>query len=256
MPSGSIKGKGKDMDSPAFVALGLGFLLGLKHSSDADHVVAVSTIVSEYRNAFRGIWIGISWGLGHTTPLLIVGVAILLLKGSIVEVYARLSPFLEFGVALMLVFLGGQVLWKLRSRNFHMHDHMEEKRPHVHMHSHTPTLETVDQVDHGFFRPGKPFFRLKSYFVGVIHGLAGGAAVMLVVLATDAVASFWHGIGYIVLFGIGTTFSMGILTLVMGVPFAISGQFERVNVVVSGIAGTISVAFGFILMYGISTARL
>ena len=137
-----------------------------------------------------------------------------------------------------------------------MHDHMEEERPHVHIHSHNPVTETVDQVDHGFFSAGKPFFRLKSYFVGVIHGLAGGAAVMLAVLATDAVSSFWHGIGYIMLFGIGTTFSMGILTLIMGVPFAMSGRFERVNSVVAAIAGTTSVAFGFILMHRISTAQL
>ena len=75
------------MESPALMALGLGLILGLKHATDADHVVAVSTIVSEYRNAWRGIWVGASWGLGHTTPLLIVGIAILLLKESVLEFY-------------------------------------------------------------------------------------------------------------------------------------------------------------------------
>ena len=237
------------MESPALVALGLGLLLGLKHATDADHVVAISTIVSEYRNAWRGIWVGASWGVGHTTPLLVVGAAILLLKGSVVERYEQVSPYLEFGVALMLVFLGVQVFWNLRHRNLHIHEHLEEERPHVHIHAHQAAEENVDKAHHGFFQPGRPFFRLKSYLVGIVHGLAGSAAVMLVVLATDAVASFWVGVGYIALFGVGTIFSMGLLTLLMGIPFALAGQFQRVNTAIARVAGTGSIAFGVFLMY-------
>lgn len=237
------------MDSPALVALGLGLLLGMKHATDADHVVAISTIVSEYRNAFRGIWVGASWGLGHTTPLLIVGTAILLLKGSLAEQYERISPILEIGVGIMLVFLGAQVFWNLRKQNLHMHEHLKEEKPHVHIHSHQPDLETADQADHGFFRPGKPFFRMKSYLIGLVHGLAGSAAAMLAVLATDAVSSFWMGISYIGLFGVGTILSMGALTLLMGIPFAISSRFQRVNTTIAGIAGVVSIVFGVLIMY-------
>ena len=238
------------MESPALVALGLGFLLGMKHATDADHVVAISTIVSEYRNAWRGIWVGASWGLGHTTPLLIVGTVILLFKGSIVERYVGVAPYLEFLVGIMLVFLGLQVFWNLRRRRTHIHEHIEVDQPHMHIHSsHEVAEEPSEETDHHFFRPGKPFFRLKSFLIGIVHGLAGSAAVMLAVLVTDAVTSFWVGLFYILLFGMGTVLSMGMLTVLMGIPFAISGQFQRVNAAVASVAGTLSIAFGVFLMY-------
>ena len=237
------------MDSPAMVALVLGFILGLKHATDADHVVAISTIISEYRNAWRGIWVGASWGLGHTTPLLIVGSGILLLKGSMADRYEQISYYLEFGVGIMLVFLGVQVFWNLRRRNTHLHEHLKEEQPHVHIHAHQPAEETSAHSHPGFFNVGKPFFRLKSFLVGVVHGLAGSAAVMLAVLATDAVSSFWVGMWYILLFGVGTVLSMGSLTLLMGIPFAITGQFRRLNTAIAGIAGTASIVFGAFLMY-------
>ncbi len=243
------------MDSPALVALGLGFLLGLKHATDADHVVAISTIVSEYRNAWRGIWIGASWGMGHTTPLLIVGTAILLLKGAVADRYEDFSPFLEFAVGVMLVLLGLQVFWNLRRGNLHMHEHIEEEQPHIHIHSHDPEEETVEKAAHPFFQPGKPFFRLKSYLIGIVHGLAGSAAVMLAVLATDAVSSFWIGVWYILLFGFGTILSMGILTLLIGIPFAFSGQFRRVNATIAGVAATLSIALGGFLMYELAVVE-
>ena len=243
------------MESAALVALGLGLLLGLKHATDADHVVAVSTIVSEYRNAWRGIWVGASWGLGHTTPLLIVGTGILLLKDTIADRYEEFSPILEFGVGIMLVFLGAQVFWRLRQQNLHLHEHMEEEKPHVHIHSHQPAQETVGEAPHGFFQPGKPFFRLKSYVIGIVHGLAGSAVVMLAVLATDAVSSFWVGLWYIVLFGLGTVLSMSFLTLLMGIPFAITGQFQRVNAVIAGVAATASIALGMFLMYELAVVE-
>jgi cytochrome c biogenesis protein CcdA len=243
------------MESSALVALSLGLLLGLRHATDADHVVAISTIVSEYRNAWRGIWVGASWGLGHTTPLLIVGTAVLFLKGTVAEQYERFSPYLEFGVGIMLVFLGVQVFWTLRHRRFHLHEHFEEVTPHVHLHGHQTETEPLEEADHGFFRPGKPFFRLKSYLIGIVHGLAGSAAVMLVVLATDEVTSFWVGIFYILIFGAGTIISMGALTLLMGIPFAVSGQFQRLNAAIAGVAGTGSIVFGVFLMYRLAVVE-
>ena len=236
-----------EIGSGALAALVLGLLLGLKHATDADHVVAVSTIVSEYRNAWRGMWIGASWGLGHTTPLLIVGVIILLLKEPAAQLYEDYAPYLEFGVGVMLVFLGLQVFWNFRHRRIHVHEHEHEEDPHRHLHTHE--LATAPTSHHGFFQPGKPFFRLKSYVVGVVHGLAGSAAVMLVVLTTDAVSSFWVGLFYIILFGFGTGLSMGAITLLMGIPFSISGRFERVNRAIASVAGISSISFGLFLMY-------
>ncbi len=241
-----------ETQSGALVALTLGFLLGLRHATDADHVVAVSTIVSEYRNAWRGIWIGASWGLGHTTPLLVLGIVILLLKDAVLSRYEDVAPFLEFGVGAMLVFLGVQVFWKLRRSRIHSHVHSEDVNAHVHIHAHGPEGETpVDaQVHHGFFRPGRPFFRVKSYVIGIVHGLAGSAAVMLVLL--PQIASFWAGIGYLVLFGVGTVVSMGIITVGLGIPFAVSARFEGLNRVVAWVAGAASLVFGAAIMSDIA----
>ena len=212
-----------DLQSGAFVALTLGFLLGLKHATDADHVVAVSTIVSEYRNAWRGIWVGASWGLGHSTPLLVLGVIILLLKGAVLDRYEEVASILELGVAIMLVFLGAQVFWNLRRGRLHVHEHTHDDATHLHIHAtHELNADAGIETPHGFFRPGRPFFRAKSYFIGIVHGLAGSAAVMLVLL--PEIELFWIGVGYLVLFGVGTMLSMAAVTLVLGIPFAMSGR--------------------------------
>jgi ABC-type nickel/cobalt efflux system permease component RcnA len=235
-----------EVESGALAALSVGFLLGLKHATDADHVVAVSTIVREYRNAWRGIWIGASWGLGHTTPLLGLGVAILVFKEVVLRRYEEIAPAFEFGVGVMLVFLGAQVFWNLRRGRLHLHQHTHDD-PHIHIHAtHDPAAGPEVEAPHGFFHPGKPFFRVKSYTIGVIHGLAGSAAVMLVLLPT--LTSIWLGVGYLLLFGAGTILSMTGVTLILGVPLALSGRFERLSYTVSGIAGIVSLAFGLALM--------
>jgi ABC-type nickel/cobalt efflux system permease component RcnA len=242
-----------DLGSGALAALVLGLLLGLKHATDADHVVAVSTIVSEYRNPWRGLWVGASWGLGHTTPLLILGIIILLLKDPVAKIYADVAPFLEFGVGIMLVLLGLQVFWNFRRRRIHVHEHEHEDDPHRHLHTHE--LTATPESHHGFLQMGKPFFRLKSYVVGVVHGLAGSAAVMLLVLTTDVVSSFLVGLFYILLFGVGTILSMSVITLLMGIPFSMSGRFERVNRAIAGVAGMASISFGLFLMYELAIVQ-
>jgi len=241
-----------EIGSGALTALVLGLLLGIKHATDADHVVAVSTIVSEYRNPLRGLWIGVSWGIGHTTPLLVAGITILILKEPAAQFYGDYAHFLEFAVGVMLVFLGAQVFWNFSQRNIHVHDHEHQKDPHMHIHTHE--LSSAPESHHGFLNPGKPFFRVKSYVVGVVHGLAGSATVMLVVLTTDVVSSFMIGVFYIVLFGIGTIISMGFITLLMGIPFSMSGRFERMNGTITILAGTASISFGLYLMYDLVTA--
>ena len=240
-----------DLESGAFVAFVLGLLLGLRHATDADHVVAVSTIVSEYRNAWRGIWVGAAWGLGHTTPLLVVGIVILLLNESFLDRYEEVAPIFEFGVGLMLIFLGVQVFWNLRRGRLHVHQHTHDDHPHVHVHAtHEAAADAGIEEPHRFFQPGKPFFRMKSYVIGVVHGLAGSAAVMLLLL--PKISSFWVGIGFLLLFGVGTILSMGIITLGLGIPFAISGNFERMNRAVARVAGTASMLFGAALISDIA----
>ena len=236
-----------DLQSGALAALVLGFLLGLRHATDADHIVAVSTIATEYRNAWRGIWVGASWGLGHTTPLLIVGVVILLFKSVVLDQYERVAPFFELGVGIMLVLLGAQVFWNIKRGKMHVHRHEHDDDPHLHIHGTHGSSEADDaEEEHGLFRPGKPFFRLKSYMIGIVHGLAGSAAVMLILLPT--ISSFWAGIGFIILFGLGTVISMSVITLLIGIPFSISGTSGRLNRMVAGVAGAASLVFGVALI--------
>ena len=240
-----------DLEAGALAALTLGFLLGLKHATDADHVVAVSTIVSEYRNALRGIWVGGSWGLGHTTPLVVLGAVILLFRSAALDRYADVAPVFEFGVGVMLLYLGGQVLWNLKRGHLHVHDHTNHDGPHVHIHASHPSASSPEvESTHGFWHVGRPFFRVKSYSIGVVHGLAGSAAVMLILL--PHISSFWVGIGYLLLFGVGTMLSMAAITVVLGVPFAASNSLQRVNRYITAVAGGGSALMGGLLMSDIS----
>lgn len=242
-----------DLATGGFLAaIVLGFLLGLRHATDADHVVAVSTIVSEERNAWRGLWVGASWGLGHTTPLLGLGVLILLLRGAVMDRYEAVAPLLEFGVGIMLVFLGVQVFWRLRKQGIHVHYHSEAPQRHVHVHTHESGGETVGdpRETHRVRGPGRPFLRVKSYVVGVVHGLAGSAAVMLLLL--PQAPSFIAGIVYILLFGLGTMMSMSAITLILGIPFAATARVDSVNRWVARIAASISLVLGVALMSDIA----
>lgn len=236
-----------DSDSGAIAVVILGFLLGLKHATDADHVVAVGTIVNEYGNAFRSLWVGASWGLGHTTPLLILGIVILLIKSAVMDFYKGVAHYFEFGVAAMLIFLGLQVYWNLRRRQLHVHQHAHDGDSHMHIHgTHSSQEDPSIEKSHSLFNPGRPFFRLKSFLIGLIHGMAGSAAVMLVLLPT--IDTFTTGLVYLILFGVGTVFSMALITILLSVPFVLSSNNEKITTIVNGVAGTASIIFGLLLM--------
>ncbi len=240
-----------DFGSGAAAAIVLGFLLGLKHATDADHVVAVATIVKDYKNAFRGLWVGASWGLGHTTPLLILGILILVFKDVVMDSYEDVAHYFELGVGIMLVFLGLQVYWTLKKGQLHVHHHDHDGDSHLHIHGTHDSKENPSvQKLHGIFSPGKPFFRMKSFVIGMVHGMAGSAAVMLALLPT--IDSFLSGLWYLLLFGAGTVLSMAIITIGLSVPFAMSGSRDKVNNIVSGIAGAASILFGVALISDIT----
>ena len=250
--------------------LALGLLLGVRHAFDADHLVAVTTIVSEYRNPLRAIWIGVSWGLGHTTTLFLAGVILLLLNVRMPE---RLALLFEFLVGLMLILLGTQAFMSLRRLQIHAHPHQHANdgiQVHEHFHIHGATAdhshrplgrwEKLSKLLIAGITPGegesnmgstrkalKPFFRLKSYAVGIVHGLAGSAALMLMVLAN--IKSVWTGASYIMIFGLGTVVSMGLISIFISLPFSISGQMPRLNWAIQAVTGTISILFGLFLMY-------
>ena len=255
--------------------LALGLLLGVRHAFDTDHLVAVTTIVSEYRNPLRAIWIGVSWGLGHTTTLFLAGVILLLLK---VQTPERVVLLFEFLVGLMLILLGIQAFLSLRRLQIHAHPHQHNSDGtvvHEHLHIHPsdtgetdgghshPSLgrwEKLSKLLIAGITPGegqskmgstrealKPFFRLKSYLVGIVHGLAGSAALMLMVLAS--IKSVWTGASYIIIFGLGTVISMGVISIFISLPFSVSGRMPRLNRAIQAVTGTISILFGLFLMY-------
>ncbi len=244
-----------DIGSGATAALALGFLLGLKHATDADHVVAVATVVGGGRSGvWRGIWIGASWGLGHTVPLVVVGVFILALKGRFLATYEGFATYFEFAVGLMLVALGAQVLWNLARRRLHLHEHLDAENPHVHIHaSHGHQVGVVAGTghgdgghSHGLWRSLRPSFRPRSFAIGMVHGLAGSAAVMLALL--PQIESALAGVGYLALFGVGTILSMAAITLALGAPLTAAANVAVVKVVVVGLAGVASLAIGAALM--------
>ena len=237
-----------DIETGALAVLILGFLLGLKHATDADHVVAVSTIVTEQRNVWRGLWIGASWGAGHSTPLLILGLIILVLKDVVLGQYEAVAPFLEFGVGIMLVYLGASVVWNIWRGKVHIHQHTHDA-PHVHIHASHEVRSTHDSPSDGhdsFFAFGKPVFRAKSYVIGIVHGLAGSAAVMLALLPT--IDAFWTGVGYLALFSVGTMLSMAVVTVVLAVPFVATGGNAMLNRSVGVVAGAMSAIIGVVVM--------
>ncbi len=229
-----------------FDALVLGIVLGLRHALDPDHVVAVSTIVGEYRNPLRSFWVGISWGLGHTTTLFLAGIVIIALRLTIPE---RLALFLEFGVGIMLVGLGAQVIYSFQKKRVHQHAHGHEEDAHTHFHSHAEN--PAHSPEHHEARGvGKPFFRKKSYFIGAVHGLAGSAALTLLVLAS--IDSPLAGLGYILLFGLGSVLSMGVVTIFISYPLIFSAnRLPNLNQFIQPGVGVLSILFGVFLMYKI-----
>ena len=244
----------------------LGFFLGVRHSTDADHVIAVATIVSRERRLWSAALVGILWGLGHTVTILVVGGAIILFS---VVIPPRLGLTMEFSVALMLILLGVMTLTGIMrwiSETFgaaraaggvaHSHPHSHGDYVHTHPHGHGPDEhghgddETRQgRLDRKFGRLGFYQF-LRPLIVGVVHGLAGSAAVALLVLATIQ-KPLW-AIAYLVVFGVGTVAGMMLVTLAIGLPFVSTGnRFPRFNRYLGLASGLISLAFGVWLAYKI-----
>jgi len=216
--------------------LGLGFLLGVRHALDADHVVAVSTMLAQRPDLRRSGFIGLCWGCGHTAVLLVVGLAVLALKITIPETVAHTF---ESAVGLMLVALGCALAVTLYREQWHLHTHAHDGARHAHLHSHRLGADHAHR--HGW-RDSLP-----PLVVGMVHGLAGSAALILVVLS--AVRTYWEGIAYILLFGVGSIFGMMALAALISLPFLFSVPFGRsVHVAVRGLASIGSIGFGLAIL--------
>lgn len=223
---------------PGLSLLLLGFLLGVKHALDADHVVAISTIASESRSLKRSCAVGFCWGLGHTAVLLVAGLAVLGLHLAIPHDAARLF---EAGVGVMLVGLGLSVGWTLLRERLHVHAHThEDGSGHLHMHSHLGGHEHTHLHRYRL--------EYKSLAVGMVHGLAGSAALLLLVLST--VHSLTDGMLYILVFGAGSIGGMVLLGTVLSIPFSLPpARLARTHLVLRAMAGLASVSLGGRMLY-------
>ncbi|HTV24871.1 MAG TPA: high-affinity nickel-transport family protein [Polyangiaceae bacterium] len=210
--------------------LALGLFLGMRHATDADHVVAMTTLVTRQRNTRAAALLGALWGAGHGLTLLVVGGAIILLG---VAVPPRLGLALELGVGLMLIALG---VINLRSTTRHLR--------HAHDHA----------VAHPAAVDGAPARGFRSFVIGVVHGLAGSAAIALLVLST--IRDTGWAFLYLGFFGVGTVAGMMLLTMLLSVPLAAAtrrfgGGEGNVERWLGSVTGALSVAFGLFLVYQI-----
>jgi ABC-type nickel/cobalt efflux system permease component RcnA len=189
----------------------LGLLLGMRHTLEADHLAAVASLATRSKGMRGTVFQGAVWGLGHTLTLLLAGGVCLLLRAAISE---RLAAALEGAVGVMLLVLGADVLLRLRRRRIHLHVHRHpDGTVHFHAHSHAPE-EAHDRDHHQHaHREGFP---LRALLVGMVHGLAGSAALLLVTLTT--LSSAWLGVAYIAVFGIGSIAGMAVLAAVIALP--------------------------------------
>jgi len=242
--------------------IALGFFLGMRHATDPDHVIAVTTIVARERKLSKSAIIGAFWGLGHTVTIFVVGAAIILFD---LVIPARLGLTMELSVGLMLVLLG---LANIRSflrdapqkhsnapgiTHSHPHSHGDYIHTHVHTHgpeahSHPASQTPLARIDRALARFG-PYQPIRPLVIGVVHGLAGSAAVVLLVLAT--IPNPRWAVFYLLIFGLGTIAGMMLITMSLASAFRLTGSKDRFSRQLALASGLLSIAFGLVVAYQI-----
>lgn len=223
------------MNETGLAVFGLGFALGLRHALDPDHLVAVSTIVSRNNSVIRSSVAGALWGFGHTASLFMCGTIVLALRLSIPESFVATA---ERAVAIMLVLLGVNALWRaIKSSRLHVHFHTHDGRRHIHFHVHKAEGPAAHDHRHVFE------IGFRSFLIGMVHGLAGTGALMILVVA--AAPSFLAGSVYILIFGFGSIGGMLVLSSLISIPFVVSARFFQVfNHGLQFVTGLLSIGLG------------
>ena len=254
-----------------FAITAVGFVLGMRHATDPDHVIAVTTIVSRQRSIRTAALVGTLWGVGHSLTILTVGAAIILFK---VIIPPRLGLAMELAVGIMLILLGVLNLTgttrsiterftpKVAGGHSHPHAHGDYVHSHFHghragEHGHAEDATPLAKLDRSLATFGRGIGKrlglyqtLRPLVVGIVHGLAGSAAVALLVLATIH-NSAW-GVLYLLIFGVGTIGGMMLTTAAIAVPYAYTGRgFARLNSGLAAASGLVSLAFGLFIAYEI-----
>jgi ABC-type nickel/cobalt efflux system permease component RcnA len=216
-----------------------GLSIGIRHAFEADHLAAVSTIVCKRKNLLGSLLIGGVWGIGHTASLMLAGIGVIFLDIQI----ERYKNILEFCVALMLIGLGANVLFKLvRGGRLHYHIHSHGSYTHVHPHIHENKPEPDPNSHHGLRLSFRPLI------IGMVHGLAGSAALMLLVLSQ--IQSTALAFGYIIVFGVGSIGGMMLMSMALSLPARFTaGYFKRTHLAVQAAAGLFSIGIGLSLAY-------
>ena len=242
----------------SFAIAALGFLLGMRHATDPDHVIAVSTIVSKQKGVGNVGLIGVIWGLGHTLTIFCVGAAIILFG---VAIPVRLGLAMELSVGLMLIVLGTLNLTGVLQRTMERFlpgavdaNEMELDRRQTDPVSAPAISRSFGTGAVGFAKPAARsiglFNVLRPLIVGIVHGLAGSAAVALVVMTT--IRDPWGQIGYLLIFGFGTVIGMMLITSLIALPFVYTARrmagWNRSMAITSGL---LSISFGVLLSYQI-----
>lgn len=236
----------------------LGFFLGMRHATDPDHVIAVTTIVSRERQISKSAWIGAFWGIGHTLTIFVVGAGIILFD---LVIPPRIGLSMELAVGIMLIVLGAANVKSFFTSVpgsecvAHSHPHRHGDYVHSHVHTHQPEhhQHTPDQTP--LARLDRVLGKFKSYklvrplVIGVVHGLAGSAAIALLVLAT--IPNTKWALAYLLVFGVGTVAGMMVITMSIASTFRLVQGGERFSRRLSLASGLLSLGFGLVVAYQI-----
>ncbi|MDF2365851.1 hypothetical protein [Sneathiella sp.] len=229
--------------------LTLGFLIGMRHALEADHVAAVASLASGSKNIRETVFHGAVWGLGHTVALMVIGTIVIVMNSTVPETIAH---WLEFTVGIMLVLLGADVIRRMiRDRvHFHFHRHASAKHAHLHAHSHRGEGKHTSSSHEHTHNKG---LTARVLAVGIMHGMAGSAA--LVLLVAGSITSTITAVLYIALFGFGSIVGMAALSAAIAVPLRYSAKsmtwaYNSLQVIVG--IGTMSL--GIYTMYSLGLA--